>query len=101
MCIRDRIHTDRNEVRLIEQNIACHQHRIGEQAAVDVVRMLGALVLELRHAAHFAHVGVAVEQPVHLRVLVNVALEKEHVLFRIEADGQQKCQQMDGLRRCV
>ena len=86
-----------HEVRLIEQDVARHEHGVGEQAAVDVVRMPGALVLELGHAAHLAHIGEAVEQPVHLRVLGDVALEEEHVFVGVKANGQQQREELDGL----
>ena len=39
----------RHQVGLVQQDISCHQGRIGKQSAVDVLRILGGLVLELGH----------------------------------------------------
>ena len=79
--------THRHIVRLIQQNIRRHQGRVGEEAAVDVVGILGALVLELGHAAQLAEHGVAVEDPAQLRVLMDMALDKQGVLLRVQAAG--------------
>ena len=76
-----------HKVRLIQQDIRRHQGRIGEEAPVDVVGVLGALVLELGHAAQLAEHGVAVENPAQLRVLVDMALDKQGVLLRVQAAG--------------
>ena len=43
--------TDGNEIRLIKQDVRRHESGVGEQAAVNVVGVLCALVLKLRHAA--------------------------------------------------
>ena len=48
------VSADRHVIRLIEQDVACHQGRVGEKAGIDVVRVLGRLVLELRHARELA-----------------------------------------------
>ncbi len=78
---------DGDVVGLIQQDIRRHEAGIGEQAAVYVVGVLGALVLELGHAAQLAEHGVAVEDPAQLRVLVHMALDKEGVLLRVKAAG--------------
>ena len=77
----------RDHIRLIEQDVRCHQAGIGEEAAVDVLRVFRGLVLELGHAAELAEHGVAVEDPAQLRVLVDVGLDKEGVLLRVQAAG--------------
>lgn len=78
---------DGDVVRLVEQNVRRHQCGVGEQTAVDVLCVLGALVLELRHARELTEHGVAVEHPAELRVRGDMALDKERVLFRIQAAG--------------
>ena len=78
---------DGDVVGLIQQNIRRHEGRIGEEAAVYVVGILRAFVLELRHAAQLAEHGVAVEYPAKLRVLVHMALKKEHVFLRVKPAG--------------
>ena len=63
------IRADRHQIRLVQENIRRHQNRIREQTAVDIVRVLGGFVLELRHARKLAHISKAIEQPRQLRVL--------------------------------
>ena len=82
----------RHQIGLVQQNVRRHQSGIGEQTAVDVVRILGGLVLELGHAAQLAEHGVAVQHPAQLRVLVDMALDKQGVLFRVKAAGDVLCQ---------
>ena len=78
---------DGDVVRLVEQDVRRHQCGVGEQTAVDVLGVLGALVLELRHARELAEHGVAIEHPAELRVRGHMALDKERVLFRVKAAG--------------
>src|SRR3546814_5750659 len=72
---------------LIQQDIRRHQHRIIEQASVDVVGVFGALVLELRHAIELAHLRVAVEHPAQPRVRRHMALHEQRVVRRIKPAG--------------
>ena len=51
------------------------------------VGVLGALVLELRHALHLAHIGDGVERPAQLRVLRDHRLHIERALFGIQPAG--------------
>ena len=81
------VNAHRHKVRLVEQDIRRHQHRIIEEADVDVVGVLGALILVLRHAAHFAHVGEAIEHPRKLGVRGNVALAVNQALLGVDAAG--------------
>ena len=77
----------RHQIRLVQQDVGGHQHRIGEQARRDVVGVLGGLGLELGHAAQLAELGVAAQDPAQLRVLGHVALDKHDVLLGIQAAG--------------
>ena len=87
------VRADGNEVRLVQQDVRGHQDRIGEEAGVDVVRVLGGLVLELRHAVQFAHVGETVQDPGQFGMGADMALAVEDGLFRIDTAGQvQRCQ---------
>ena len=76
-----------NQVGLVQQDIRSHQCRIGKQTAVDILGMLGRLVLELSHTAQLAEHGIAVQNPAQLSVLVNVGLDEEGVLLRVQAAG--------------
>ena len=42
--------TDWYIVSLVEQDVASHQGRVGEEAGIDVVGVFGGLVFELRHS---------------------------------------------------
>ena len=74
---------DGDVVRLVEQNVRRHQRGVGEQTAVDILCVLGALVLELRHARELTEHGVAVEHPGQLRVLGHMGLDKHNPLVRV------------------
>ena len=77
----------RHQIRLIQQDIRRHQSRIGKQARVDVVGVLGGLILELGHAAQLAKHGVAVQHPAKLGVGGNVGLNEQHVFLRVQTAG--------------
>ena len=81
---------------VINQDIRRHQHRVGEQAAVDVVGVLGALVLELGHAGQLAELGVAGQHPRKLCMRRHMALHEQNVLLRVDAHGQQQGGQLTG-----
>ena len=81
------VDADGDELGLIEQDIRHHEGRVGEEAGVDVVGVLRALVLELGHAGELAEHGVAVDDPAELGVRGDVTLHEEGVLFGIEAAG--------------
>ena len=76
-----------HQIRLIQQNIRRHQSRIGKQARVDVVGVLGGLILELGHAAQLAEHGVAVQHPAKLGVGRNMGLDEQHVFLRVQTAG--------------
>ena len=78
---------DGDKVRLVEQDIRRHEGGVGEQAAVYIVCVLGALVFELRHAGELSEHGEAVEHPAEFRVRGDVALHEERHLVRVEPAG--------------
>ena len=77
----------RDIIRLVEENIRRHKSGIGKKAAVDVILIFGGLILELGHTAELTEHGVAVENPAQLGMLVNMGLNEEGILFRIQATG--------------
>ena len=85
-----------DEVGLVEENVRCHEGGVGEQAAVDVVLMLGGLVLELGHAAELTEHGVAVEHPAQFGVLGDVGLDEQGVFLRVQAAGDILGQLLQG-----
>ena len=85
-----------DEVGVIDQNVGCHQDGVGEQAAVDVIGVFGALILELGHAGQLTELGVAGQHPGQLGVGRHVALDEEDMLLGIDADGQQQGGQLAG-----
>lgn len=87
----------RHKIGLIEQNVRRHQRGIGEQAHVDVFRVLLRLVFELRHARQLAHIGEAVEHPSEFRVRGHMGLEIDQALVRIQARGQVQAHQLQAV----
>ena len=81
---------DRNVRGLVDQDVGCHQRRIGEQAERDVLAILAGLLLELRHAAHPAHARHAIEDPRELGVLGHHRLVEDDLLAAIDAGGQER-----------
>ena len=94
-----------NQVRLVQQDICCHQSRIGKQAAVDILSMLAGFVLKLSHTGQFAKHGIAVQDPAQLCVLVDMRLDEQGVLLRIQAAGDVLCQLLQSaaaqISRCL
>ena len=63
------IFTDRDQVRVVEQHVGGHQHRIGEQAdRGGVGALLLGLVLELGHARGLSEAREAAQCPCQLGV---------------------------------
>ena len=85
-----------HQVRLVEQDVRRHQAGIGKQAAIDVVRILGRLVLELGHAAELAEHGIALQHPAQFCVLVYMALDEQGVLLGVKAAGDVLGQLLQG-----
>ena len=86
----------RHQIRLVQQNVRRHQAGVREQAAVDIVRILGGLVLELGHPAQLAEHGIALQHPAQLRVLVHMALDEKGILLRVQAAGDVLGQLLQG-----
>ena len=74
-------------VRLVQQNIRCHQAGVSKKAAIDIVGIFSGLVLKLGHAAQLTEHGIAVQHPAQLRVLTDMALDKQGVLLRVKTAG--------------
>ena len=81
-----------DKVRLVEQNVSGHQCGIGEQTAVDILRMLCGLILKLGHPAQFTKHGMAIQNPPKLRVLMDMALNEQCIFLRVQAAGNILCQ---------
>ena len=86
---------DRDEIGLVEQDVARHQDRIREQARRDEL-LLVALLLELGHPAELAVARDGREQPGRLGVRGDVALREDRRALRIEARGDQHREQVVG-----
>ena len=84
------------QVGLVQQDIRSHQAGVGKQASIDVVGILGGLVLELGHTAQFTKLAVAVQDPSQLCVLVDMALNEQSILLRVQAACNILCQLLQG-----
>ena len=95
----------RNHIRLIQQDIRRHQHRVGKEPRIDIVRMLGRLILKLGHAVQLSHVGKAVQNPRQLRMAGYVGLIIDAVLLRVKPgrniQGQKRPCALSKLRRIL
>mmetsp|Transcript_27436 Transcript_27436/g.66741 ORF Transcript_27436/g.66741 Transcript_27436/m.66741 type:complete len:347 (+) Transcript_27436:206-1246(+) len=79
--------SDRNQIGLVEQDVAGHEHRVVEEADADALPLLLRLLLELDHPLKPAEGRRAVEQPRQLRVGRHVRLHEDVRLGRVDAAG--------------
>ena len=86
---------DGHERRLVQEDIRRHEHGVIHQPHVHVVGVLGALVLELRHAGELSRIGDGVEHPCELGVRGNVRLHEQHALFGVDAAGDEQRHQLE------
>ena len=78
---------DGHGVRVVEEDVGRHQHRIGEQAEIRG-DALGDLVLVAVGALEEPHRRQAPDEPGELAHLGHVALAPEDALLRVEAAGE-------------
>jgi len=74
---------DRNDVGAVEQDVAGHQHRVGEECSGDEVLVLRFL-LELRHPSELAVARHRRQQPSRLGMRGHMALDEHGRALRIE-----------------
>jgi hypothetical protein len=80
---------DRDEVGLVEEDVAGHEDRVGEEPGRDELLPL-ALLLELRHAPELAVARDRGEQPRRLGVRPDVALREDRRALRVEAGREEQ-----------
>ncbi len=80
--------SDRDEVGLVEQDVAGHQHRVREEPGRDDPVLLG-LLLELRHPAELSEARHRAQQPGGLGVGDHVALDEDGRALGIKAGGEE------------
>ncbi len=85
---------DRDVRRLVEEDVAGHQDRVGEEAGDEELLPL-ALLLELRHPAEVAVARHRREQPGGLGVRGDVALREHRRALRVEARGEEQRRQVE------
>ena len=85
---------DRHEVGLVEQDVARHQDRVGEEPGRDELLAL-ALVLELRHPAELPVARDRREEPRRLRVRRHVALREHRRPLRVEPGREEQRRQVE------
>src|SRR5581483_8884414 len=85
---------DRDELGLVEQDVARHQHRIGEEAGRDEVLAL-SLLLELGHPVELSEARDRRQQPGRLGVRGHVALQEERAPLGVEADRIEERRQVE------
>ena len=85
---------DRDDVGLVEQDVARLQHGIREESRRHEPLRLG-LLLELRHAAELAEARHRREQPIGLGVGRHVALREDRRAIRVEPGRDQHREQVE------
>src|ERR671924_263856 len=80
---------DRDDVGLVEQDVAGHQHGVVEEPGGDELLLLRAL-LELGHPAQLAEARDRAEQPSRLGVRGDVALREDGRALRVEPGGEEE-----------
>ena len=79
-----------HEVGIVQEYICRHKHGVIHKSHIYVVGVLQRLVFELRHSVHLAYVGIAIEQPRKLAVLVYVRLKIYRTSLHVQTYGKQK-----------
>ena len=79
--------THRNDVRIIQQNVGSHQHRIGEQTSRCRLFIL-AFILELGHSGQLAGIGLAGQHPSQFCVTRNIRLHENDGFLWIDSYRQ-------------
>ena len=96
--VRGLVLADGHQRRLVDDDVGRLQDGVGEQAVVDVVGLLLALLLVGRRPLEPADRGDGGEQPGELGHLGPVALDEERALVGIETEGQQRGGHLAGSR---
>ena len=86
--------TDRDDVGLVEQDVAGHQHRVREEPGRDELALVG-LVLELGHPAELAVARDGRQEPARLRVRGHLALGENRRPLGIEPRRQQRREEIE------
>ena len=89
------VRADRHAIGAVEQDVAGHQDRVGEEARRDELARL-ALLLELRHPAELSVARDRREQPARLRVRRDVALREDGRAIGIEPGREQHREEVEG-----
>ena len=82
----------RHEVGFVLEDVGCHEHRVGEEACIDIVRLLACLVLERYCLLELAEIGVHIEQGVEFAGLWHIALDVDDTLVRVHACCKILCE---------
>ena len=90
--------SDRDDVGLVEQDVAGHEDGVCEEPRGDELLVRG-LVLELRHPPELAEARCGAEQPRGLGVRCDVALAEDDRTLRVDAGGEEH--RRAGQRRLV
>ena len=80
---------DRDDVGLVEQDVARHQDGVREEAGGDEL-LAFALLLERGHAAELPEPGDGREQPSRFGMRGHMALAEERAAVRVEPDREEQ-----------
>ena len=83
------IHAHRDDARLVEGDVGGHQHRVADEAVVNVVGLLAHFILERGQPGEPAQGGHHRKQEMQFGYLGHVGLDEDDgALFRVHTSGQ-------------
>ncbi len=77
----------RYHVRLVQQNVGCHQHRISIEPGINIIRVFRRFVFELGHTVQFPDIGKTVQYPCQFGMPRYMGLVINTIFCRIESCG--------------
>ena len=83
---------------LIQQDVRCLQHRIGEEGNARAFAVLAGFIFELCHAIQPAHAGRSVQQPLQFGMSRYLSLIEQDRFIDVEAAGNQRSGHFPGVR---
>ena len=88
------VDADRDDVGLVQEDVAGHQHRVGEERGRDELLCVG-LVLELRHPPQLTEARHGRQQPIRLGVGGDVALGEDRRALGVETRRDEEREEVE------
>ena len=89
--------THRHFVRLVHQNIRCHQTRVRQQTGIHIIRLFAHFLLKGGHALQLTQIGVHIQIQIQFQDLFDIALHVNRCFLGINTASEVLAQ--NGLDR--